>query len=112
MAVSSATAKLPNLNHSQYFRIYGMYLRTYACLASQPPPGDTLYISQLTAPWCKTLLQTTYIRISDPQNQFLLADVIPIGIYSLRTCTLYYSKPKNAQKLVCVEQQFVVRVLS
>ena len=53
-------------------------------------------------------VQTLRQTIRDPQNQFLLSDVLPIRIYLIYVH--YYSKPNNAQKLVCVKQKFVLRV--
>ena len=50
-----------------------------------------------------SLRQTT----RDPQNQFLLSDVL-IRIYLIYVN--YYSKPNNAQRLVSVEQKFILRV--
>ena len=46
--------------------------------------------------------------VRDPQNQFLLSDVLLIRIGLLHVH--YYSKPNNAQKSVCAKQKFVLRV--
>ena len=50
-----------------------------------------------------SLRQTT----RDPRNEFLLSDVL-IRICFL--CAHYYSKPNNAQKLVCVKQKIVLKM--
>ena len=51
-----------------------------------------------------SLRQTT----RDPQNEFLLSDVLLIRICLLHVH--YYSKPNDARKLVCIKQEFVLRV--
>ena len=44
----------------------------------------------------------------DPQNQFLLSDVLLIRICLLHVH--YYSKPNNVLNVVCNKQNFVLRV--
>ena len=64
---------------------------------------NMMHVSTLTHTYSRNLLRQT---IKDPQNHFLLSDVLLIRICLLHVH--YYSKPNNAQNVVRVEQEFVL----